>query len=142
MRPVPCLLFCLAAAVGAHSCVTERTPRVNTNTVFQGCDVCHPVQGAQVRSARHFKQSMRCVVCHGQSRRHTARPTVPPDLRYAGKRIDYLCSRCHQDDCRHAQASARPRHGQPARTCADCHGAHTATLKSVVKPLRAPSPSS
>lgn len=115
----------LAAAV---SLTCARAPSLPVDTEFAGCDACHQAEARDLRGAKHFANSMRCTTCHGPSKAHRADRSgaTPPDIVFSGVAIDYRCSQCHQDDCRHAQTEGPLRAGVGRKTCADCHHAHKA----------------
>jgi hypothetical protein len=118
----------LAAAL-LPACAPEPAPQpqVDTSGEFGGCNTCHPKQAKDMRSTKHFQEAIRCATCHGQSEDHIAQPAeAPPDATFTGIQTDYLCTRCHQDECRHAQTYQAPPNSE-RMNCADCHGAHGVT---------------
>jgi hypothetical protein len=92
--------------------------------------------------SKHIHKGIGCVTCHGLSEAHTKSPEKrpKPDRVFPRSAVDEWCNTCHEAYCPLAQRQLRSRK-PPEKTCAECHGAHTARVPpkgTATKPEPAP----
>ena len=103
------------------------------------CFVCHANYTEELLVARHIKDDVACVDCHGKSyaHRNDENHTTPPDHIYAADAVAALCEKCHHaheispeelEDLRKGRTD-KP-HSDPV-VCTDCHGKHRLARRSV-----------
>lgn len=117
------VLSVLALACIARPC---RPPRPSAATLGK-CPTCHAPQDREHQRAKHRGKGVGCITCHGRSAKHAADKTgkAKPGRVFAKADIDDYCAGCHLDICPESQSKRRH---TPPKTCALCHGAHTARI--------------
>ena len=129
-RHLAFLLVSLAAA-SVLSCIFRGAGTTSPSATLGGCTICHVDVADELAGALHQKKAgIACVTCHGHSKGHVQDENneVKPDRVFARHQIDPLCDGCHFESCHHAETNKRLPAGTKRRTCADCHGAHTARI--------------
>ncbi len=104
------------------------------------CYDCHGNFREEPLAARHAKNKVTCVTCHGDSSAHASDEgnTTPPDVMYARDAIALKCRQCHKEHIASADAVAARRRERGLEkveakdlVCTDCHGKHHMNVRAI-----------
>ncbi len=140
-RPRVLLLIALVGPLAGGSC-HRGNPEPIPMGALSGCTVCHVDVANAFAGSKHRQKGIDCTRCHGLSKGHIEDENneVKPERVFRRHEIDRWCDGCHFRSCKHAEGVAVLSPASKRRTCADCHGAHSARIPQSPGKGRDPNP--